>query len=32
VLRLRVDGVESRLIDHTKTIPVYRPESQVVVP
>lgn len=32
VLRLRVDGVESRLIDHTKTIPVYRPEAQVVVP
>ena len=32
VLRLRVDGVESRLIDNSKTIPVYRPESQVVVP
>ena len=32
VLRLRVDGVESRLIDHTKTPPVYRPQAQVVVP
>ncbi|HZM83329.1 MAG TPA: DUF4255 domain-containing protein [Candidatus Limnocylindrales bacterium] len=32
VLRLRVDGVESRFIDHSKTIPVYRPEAQVVVP
>ena len=32
VLRLRVDGVESRLIDHTKTPPVYRPQCQVAVP
>lgn len=32
VLRLRVDGVESRHIDQSKPIPVYRPEAQVVVP
>jgi hypothetical protein len=32
VLRLRVDGVESRHIDHTKAIPVYRPQAKVVIP
>jgi hypothetical protein len=31
-LRLRVDGVESRLVDTTGPVPVFRPDRQVNVP
>jgi hypothetical protein len=31
-LRLRVDGVESRLVDTTGPVPVFRSDRQVNVP